>query len=160
MSGYTIGCGPGGAAEPLPYPAFPFSTIANISDEGRAHYDGLQVRAETKSSRYGVYALIGYTESRTHDNGFSDGLGSTIGTTYYPLPNWNKLDWALSQINLNHNFTASVIYDLPFGRGKQFGHDWSNPVKRFARKLAAYGDRKDHFRISRVRKRIGRQFSE
>jgi hypothetical protein len=128
VSGYTLGCGPGGAAEGEPYPAFPFSTIANISDQGRAHYDGLQVKAETKSSRYGVYALIGYTYSRTHDNGFSDGLGSTIGATYYPLPNWNKLDWALSQINLNNNFTASVIYDLPFGRGKQFGHDWSNPV--------------------------------
>jgi hypothetical protein len=38
------------------------------------------------------------------------------------------LDWALSQINLNHSFTASVIYDLPFGRGKKFGNDWSNGV--------------------------------
>jgi hypothetical protein len=33
----------------------------------------------------------------------------------------------LSQINLNNSFTGSVIYDLPFGRGKQFGSDW-NPV--------------------------------
>jgi hypothetical protein len=33
----------------------------------------------------------------------------------------------LSQINLDNSFTASVIYDLPFGRGKQFGGDW-NPV--------------------------------
>jgi hypothetical protein len=32
----------------------------------------------------------------------------------------------LSQINLDNNFTASVIYDLPFGRGKRFGSDWSN----------------------------------
>jgi hypothetical protein len=127
-SGYTIGCAPGGGALGIPYPAFPFSTIANISDQGRAHYDGLQVKAETKSSRYGVYALIGYTYSHTYDNGFSDGLGTTIGATYYPLPNWNKLDWARSQINLNNNFTASIIYDLPFGKGKRFGNDWSNPI--------------------------------
>jgi hypothetical protein len=86
------------------------------------------LKAETKSSRYGIYALIGYTYSRTYDNGFADGLGSSIGATYYPLPNWSKLDWALSQINLNNNFTASVIYDLPFGRGKHFGHDWSSPA--------------------------------
>jgi hypothetical protein len=42
------------------------------------------------------------------------------------LPNWRKLDWALSQINLNNNFTGSVIYDLPFGKGKKFGNDWNN----------------------------------
>jgi hypothetical protein len=34
----------------------------------------------------------------------------------------------LSQINLNHQFTASVIYDLPFGKGKAFGSNWSAPV--------------------------------
>jgi hypothetical protein len=115
--GYTRGCGPSGAFLGAPYPAFPFSTISNISDQGRAYYDGLQIKAETKSARSGVYALIGYTYSRTHDNGLSDSLGSTIGATYYPLPNWQKLDWSLSQINLNHNFTASIIYDLPLGRG-------------------------------------------
>jgi len=38
------------------------------------------------------------------------------------------LDWALSQINLNQNFTASVIYDLPFGNGKRYGSNWSKPV--------------------------------
>jgi hypothetical protein len=128
VPGYTLGCGPGGTALPLPYPAFPFSTISNISDQGSAHYNGLQIKAETKSSRYGIYALVGYTYSRTYDNGFTDGLGTTIGATYYPLPNWQKLDWALSQINLNNNFTASVIYDLPFGKGKHFGRDWSGPV--------------------------------
>jgi hypothetical protein len=32
----------------------------------------------------------------------------------------------LSQINLNNSFTGSVIYDLPFGRGKQFGSGWND----------------------------------
>ena len=124
VPGYTRGCGPGGAALPLPYPAFEFSTISNISDQGNATYNSLQIKAETKSSRHGIYALIGYTYSHTYDNGFSDGLGTNLGATYYPLPDWRKLDWGLSQINLNQSFTASVIYDLPFGRGKRFGSDW------------------------------------
>jgi hypothetical protein len=34
----------------------------------------------------------------------------------------------LSQIQLNHNFTASVIYDLPFGKGKRFGGNWNGGV--------------------------------
>jgi hypothetical protein len=125
VAGYTLGCGAGGAYVGIPYPEFPFSTISNITDQGMAHYNGLQVKAETKSSRYGLYALIGYTYSRTYDNGFSDGLGTTIGATYYPLPNWSKLDWAKSQINLNNNFTASIIYDLPFGKGKRYGSNWN-----------------------------------
>jgi hypothetical protein len=130
VAGYTLGCGPGGAFVPQPaaFAAYPFNTISNITDQGMAHYNSLQVKAETKNARHGLYALIGYTYSRAYDNGFSDGVGSSIGATYYPLPNWSKLDWGLSQINLNNNFTASVIYDLPFGRGKQFGSNWSNPV--------------------------------
>ena len=127
-SGYTLGCGPGGAFMPQPpqFANFPFSTIANITDQGSAHYNSLQVKAETKSARHGLYALISYTYSRAYDNGFADGVGSTIGATYYPLPNWSKLDWALSQINLNQNFTASVLYDLPFGNGKRFGSGWNH----------------------------------
>jgi Carboxypeptidase regulatory-like domain len=130
VAGYTLGCGPGGTFVPQPaqFAAYPFSTISNITDQGVAHYNSLQIKAETKNVRHGLYALISYTYARSFDNGFADGVGSSIGGTYYPLTNWGKLDWGLSQINLNNNFTASVIYDLPFGRGKQFGSNWSNPV--------------------------------
>jgi hypothetical protein len=124
VSGYTLGCGPGGASIPTPYPDF--FTIYSINDYGRAHYNSFQVKAETKSSKYGIYALIGYTYSQTYDTGYADGLSTPIGQPYFPLYNWQNLDWARSQINLNHNFTASVIYDLPFGTGKKFGHDWNS----------------------------------
>jgi Carboxypeptidase regulatory-like domain len=125
---YTLGCLPNGAPY-IPFPSsypYAFNTIYCICDSGQTEYNSLQVKAETKSARYGIYALIGYTYSRTYDNGLSDGLGSVLSAPYFPLPNWPKLDWALSQINLNNNFTASVIYDLPFGRGKKFGSDWNN----------------------------------
>jgi hypothetical protein len=125
VSGYTLGCGPNGSAFGVPYPAFAYSTIDNIYDSGRAHYNSLQLKAETKSARHGIYALIGYTYSRSYDNGLTDGLGSIIGATYFPLPNWQSLDWGLSQINLNHNFTASILYELPFGKGRKWGNTWS-----------------------------------
>ncbi len=48
-----------------------------------------------------------------------------MSAPYFPLPNWQNLDWSLSQINLDHSFTASFIYDLPFGRGKAFGNSLS-----------------------------------
>ena len=132
VSGYTLGCGPDGASFAAPYPAFPFSTIQNIFDNGRAHYNSLQIKAETKSARYGIYGLIGYTYSRSYDTGFSDGLGSVIGATYFPLPNYQNLDWGLSQINLNQNFTASIIYDLPFGKGRKWGSNWNAAANAIA----------------------------
>ncbi len=127
VSGYTLGCGANGAAFGVPYTHFAISDISDIEDVGKATYNSLQLKAETKSS-HGVYAIIGYTYSRAYDNGLADGLGTPYGATYFPLPNWQKLDWALSQINLNHNFTASIIYDLPFGRGKKYGNSISKPA--------------------------------
>jgi Carboxypeptidase regulatory-like domain len=123
-NGYFLGCGPGGASFTAPYLA-PYNVIYSTNDYGRAHYNSLQVKAETKSSRYGLYALIGYTYSKNYDTGFSDGVGTSLGVPYFGLPGWGSLDWALSQINLNNSFTASVIYDLPFGKGKKFGTNWN-----------------------------------
>ncbi|HUO33756.1 MAG TPA: hypothetical protein VMU43_02080, partial [Candidatus Acidoferrum sp.] len=97
-----------------------------------ARYNALQIKAETKSSKYGLYALIGYTYSHNYDNGFTDGLGTPIGATYFPLPGWHQLDWALSQVNLDNDFTASVVYELPFGRGKHFGNEWGTALNTIA----------------------------
>jgi hypothetical protein len=123
---YTIGCAAGGAPFISPYTPPNFNAILEFGDLGKTTYNSLQVKAETKSSRYGVYALVAYTYSHTYDNGLSDGLGSLLSAPYFPLPDWQKLDWAPSQLDLHNNFTASVIYDLPFGRGKKFGSDWSD----------------------------------
>src|SRR2546429_7432237 len=51
VPGNTLGCGPGGAYFPAPYTLFPFSNIYSINDSGRAHYNGLQIKAETKIGR-------------------------------------------------------------------------------------------------------------
>jgi hypothetical protein len=126
VAGYTLGCGPGGAAFTAPYGLF--VTVANINDVGRARYDSLQIKGETKSARHGLYALLGYTWSRTFDSGFPDGAGTTPGATYWPLPGTQRADWSLSQINLNDQFTASILYDLPFGKGNKFGSTWSGPA--------------------------------
>jgi hypothetical protein len=118
--GYTLGCGFG----TFPYAGF-FQAVDTNNSIGAARYDSLQVKAETKSARHGLYALIGYTYSRNFDSGLTDGLGTNPGALYYPLPGTAKLDWGLSQLNLNDSFTASVLYDLPFGKGKHFGSKWN-----------------------------------
>ncbi len=120
VAGYTVGCG----FPSYPYAA-PFQAVSANNSVGRARYDSLEIKGETKSTRHGLYALLGYTWSRTFDSGMPDGLGTNPGAIYYPLPGYKKLDWGLSQLNLNDNFTASVLYDLPFGKGKAFGSNWN-----------------------------------
>jgi hypothetical protein len=132
VSGYTLGCLPGGAPYTYLYNPPNYNTISLFGDVGETNYDSMQIKAETKTPKYGLYALLAYTYSKTYDNGLSDGLGSELSAPYFPLPNWQSLDWALSQINLDHSFNGSVIYDLPFGRGKQFGSSWSDMANAIA----------------------------
>jgi hypothetical protein len=127
VQNYTLGCNFNGSPYTSPYIAPNFNSIILIGDVGKTSYNSLQIKAETKTAKHGLYALFAYTYSRTHDNGLTDGLGSVVSAPYFPLPNWQNLDWALSQINLDNSFTGSVIYDLPVGRGKAFGGNM-NPV--------------------------------
>ena len=131
-NGYTFGCGPGGASFGARYPGIFY--VSAVNDRGSTKYNSLQVKAETKSSRHGLYALLGYTWSHAMDNGLPDGLGSNVGADYWPLPGTSRADWGLSQLNVSQQFTASVIYDLPFGKGKSMGNNWSGPVN------AAFGN--------------------
>src|ERR1035438_6692264 len=41
-------------------------------DRGKVRYDGLEVKAETKNTSRGLYALVGYTYSQAFDNGLAD----------------------------------------------------------------------------------------
>jgi hypothetical protein len=123
VANYTLGCAANGAPYIAPYSVG--NVISLFGDVGKTTYDSLQIKAETRTPKAGLYALIAYTYSHTYDNGLSDGLGSLVSAPYFPLPNWQNLDWGLSEINLNNSFTASVIYDLPVGRGKAFGGNWN-----------------------------------
>jgi hypothetical protein len=120
VSGYTLGCGHNPIISSNPY-----QLVNSNNSVGAARYDSLQIKAETKSAQHSIYALIGYTYARNFDSGMPDGLGTNVGALYWPLPGTQRLDWGLSQLNLNNTLTASILYDLPFGKGKRFGSNWS-----------------------------------
>jgi hypothetical protein len=78
-----------------------------VCDPGDNAYNSLQMKAEKRYS-HGLTVLGTYTFShaRNHD---------APAFLYFPKllygrPNWQR----------NHVFTAATIYELPFGRGKQF----------------------------------------
>ena len=76
--------------------------IVNNNDVGRARYDSLQIKAETKSARHGLYVLLGYTWARTFDSGFSDGLAASPAPSTGRFPAWIKPTGASRQLNVNN----------------------------------------------------------
>jgi hypothetical protein len=102
-----------------PYPQF--YDIIGVLDRGLARYDSLQVKAE-KAYKNGLYFLVSYAYAKGFDNGLNDDLGSMVGVAYYPLtPPPGFSDKGLSVIDQTNNFSASVLYRLPFGRGAHYG---------------------------------------
>jgi len=72
----------------------------------------------------GLMLSAAYTLSRTLDNS-ADALsnapnGIVVGNNGTPLLNYQE---GHSDNDQRHLFAASVIYELPFGRGKMFGND-------------------------------------
>ena len=109
-----------------PYPNL--NTIFAFLDRGLSRYDSLQAKLE-KSYRQGLYFLVSYTWSKGFDNGLYDDLGSLVGIPYYPLnpapnayPNdpHGYTDKGLNVTDQTNNFSASLLYKLPFGQGARF----------------------------------------
>jgi hypothetical protein len=94
-------------------------------DRGKTRYDGLEVKAETKNTGRGLYALVGYTYSKGFDNGLADYQGTPGGVTYFPLTVAGNSDKGVSEVDTTNNFVASVLYNLPVGHGQRFGNNWS-----------------------------------
>ena len=99
--------------------AGPLAAIQNITmrtSNGYSRYDGLQVRF-TKSFSHGLQALVSYTFSKETDD-------LTVFVPYDDRYNYGLGSSSSSAPDVPHNFIASFVYELPFGKGR----DWmSNP---------------------------------
>ncbi len=103
--------GPGAiqARRPLPN----FGPVSYFQFDDNSSYNSLQVRLEKRFTN-GLTFLASYTYSKDLDL-FSNELG---GTTVNPA-NLN-LDYGPSDFDVKHNFTASYVYNLPFGQSRRF----------------------------------------
>lgn len=121
---------PNPQVDPANLRAYPnFYNINGILDRGLSRYDSLQTKLE-KAYSHGLYLLIAYTWAKGFDNGLNDDLGSMVGVAYYPLnpaPNAypsdpkGYTDKGLSITDQTNSFSATALYQLPFGHGKRFG---------------------------------------
>lgn len=101
---------------PFPYvDAF----IGYLNSEGYSNYNGLQTRLQHRFG-HGVSALVNYTYS----HGLGDSSNANLGAQNNDSFRWSKHpEWEYGNLDFDvrHRFVASYIWDLPFGRGQQFG---------------------------------------
>ncbi|MGA9772320.1 MAG: TonB-dependent receptor [Blastocatellia bacterium] len=85
---------------------------------GNGNYHSLQIKADKRFSR-GTSFFVAYTFGKNIDDGpapFNLGRNNQQPQDPFNL----ALERAVSANDIRHNFVASFIYELPFGREKQF----------------------------------------
>jgi hypothetical protein len=95
-------------------------------------YNALQAVLQKRMNN-GLQGQVAYTWSKCMSNSpgyFGTGWGSTQATSSGGQPGWEniydpRLNWGPCYYDQRNILTSYVTYQLPFGHGKQFGHDMS-----------------------------------
>ena len=100
-----------------PYPEF--GIIQTIQGNGRGNYNAGSFKV-TKRFNSGLTALVGYTYSKSIDTasawrGAGDSPSANDATCYLDC------ERSISGFNIPQRTVASVLYELPFGKGRHFG---------------------------------------
>jgi hypothetical protein len=106
-----------------------FSQIGGWTNWANSNYHSLQVTVR-KNAGFGSFAF-NYVFSKSIDNDSSAENGDLLnpnvsnGTINGLIQNPFdlRLNRAVSDFNLKHNFNGYMIFDLPFGHGRRWGHD-------------------------------------
>lgn len=115
LPGSTTGCLSLAARRPIPT----FTTIEETLPAGFLNYSGLQTKLEHRTG-HGLYLLNSFTWSRAIDNaeGHLEEVAGDSGRINLANP---KGDRGPSGYNQPLNEVLSLVYDLPYGKGRMFG---------------------------------------
>jgi hypothetical protein len=119
------------AAQPL------ITTIATTASRGGSRYNSMQASVRQRLDE-GLEFLASYTlgKVRTNNRGFYGIFGGTgpqgvvSGTegAYWQNTYDPDAEWGPAFHDIRHNFVFSASYELPFGRGRTYGTDWSSAL--------------------------------
>jgi outer membrane receptor protein involved in Fe transport len=109
----ALGCTGYNCGNPNPV----FNYIQAQIYDGYSNYNALQLRLQKRMS-YGLNFQVNYAWSKSLDTGTGGGHGSGIDVyqnAYNPAANYG-----LSDFDAANTLVGQVVYELPFGRGRQF----------------------------------------
>ena len=103
-------------------------TTSGTNSIGIGAYDALQASVRQRTNA-GLEFLGSYTFSKSLSDNvgyYGTGWGQTGAQGYYYQDSTNpRGDYGRSTYDARHNFTLAGTYELPFGKGRKMGHDWS-----------------------------------
>ena len=118
-------------------PAFQsdISQISGTASVGSMKYDALQAVFQKRYS-HGLDYQVAYTFSKcmTDNSGYYGNWGAQAAPAnpYYQNLYSPSSDYAPCFFDSAHVLSAYVVYEIPFGRGKRFGHDAGGVVNAVA----------------------------
>jgi len=108
----------------------PGATVSGTRSNGNMEYNSLQAVLQ-KQMTHGLQYQVSYTFSKcmTDSTGYYDAWSNALSASAY----WQNIydprsEWAPCYYDATHVISAYAIYDLPFGRGRSFGHDMNKAV--------------------------------
>ncbi|HWH57769.1 MAG TPA: TonB-dependent receptor [Terriglobales bacterium] len=87
---------------------------------GYSNYNAGNLKLERRSSSLALLAVYTWAKS-LDDKSAAAGVGSTNAFAGHLDDRNPRLDYGRSDFDVDHRFVASMVYQLPFGRGKHFG---------------------------------------
>ena len=125
-------CGLDAAMIPLSQTLEPFPEYCSVYEGepsvGTSRYAALEV-TYTHRWHSGLDLNLSYTFSRFMDDVQGSSGWAFPGSGTSNLNSYNlSADYSVDPSNVPHRFVATYDYELPVGKGKRFGGDWSRPV--------------------------------
>jgi hypothetical protein len=103
----------------LPFPQYEWINWTRSVSGAHADYNAFNLRFQHQT-RSGLNILSTYQYSRTKDNSPEDYLGWALGGQYRDVNN-KELEYGISAHDMPHSWVTALVYELPVGKGKQFG---------------------------------------
>jgi len=108
---------PGDDQANRPYPNF--QGISGSTNNAISNYNSFQASVTQRMTR-GLSMSFNYVWSHFLDDLDSSGWGSRAGEQPYQIANNPGANYSNSNFDVRHAFKGYAVYQLPFGRGKQF----------------------------------------
>jgi hypothetical protein len=114
------------AIEPYYTLVGPGGDIIETASRAISNYHALQVTLQHHQSK-GLEFLVNYTlgKNLTNNVGYFGVDGFSVGDSFWQNVNDPRADYGPSSFDVRQAVSASAVYELPFGHGKQFFANWN-----------------------------------